>query len=128
MPKSSVQRTLRGLSIALFLEALVLYTASVAALWTLFSGGENSLITVGALAVITLGCAIWLTFVARAIPQGMRWARSAAIFWQLMQLTIAFGTYDVSVFGALAIALPTGAVLITLFTKDVVQATGSSKS
>jgi hypothetical protein len=44
-----------------------------------------------------------------------------------MQLTIAFGTYDVSVLGALAIALPTAAVLITLFTKDVVAATSQAR-
>jgi hypothetical protein len=75
------------------------------------------------LALVALGAALWLTFASKAIRQGKRWARSAGIFWQLMQITFAFGTYDFSVLLALAIALPSGAVLITLFTKDVAEAT-----
>jgi hypothetical protein len=45
-----------------------------------------------------------------------------------MQITISFGTYDFSVIAALAIALPSGAVLITLFTKDVAEATSQPRS
>jgi len=127
MPKSSVQRTLKGLAIAYLLEALVLYIATGAAIWALIVGNTISLATTLALAAFTLGVALWLTSAARAITKGKRWARTAGIFWQLMQLTIAFGTYDVSVLGALAIALPTGAVLITLFTKDVVAATSQAR-
>jgi hypothetical protein len=127
MPKSSVQRTLKGLAIAYLLEALVLYIATGAAIWALIVGNTISLATTLALAAFTLGVALWLTSAAKAITKGKRWARTAGIFWQLMQLTIAFGTYDVSVLGAIAIALPTAAVLITLFTKDVVAATSQSR-
>jgi hypothetical protein len=127
MPKSSVQRTLKGLAIAYLLEALVLYIATGAAIWALIEGNTISLATTLALAAFTLGVALWLTSAAKAITKGKRWARTAGIFWQLMQLTIAFGTYDVSVIGALAIALPTTAVLITLFTKDVVAATSQTR-
>ena len=127
MPKSSVQRTLKGLAIAYLLEALVLYIATGAAIWALIVVNTISLATTLALAAFTLGVALWLTSAAKAITKGKRWARTAGIFWQLMQLTIAFGTYDVSVIGALAIALPTGAVLITLFTKDVVAATSQAR-
>ena len=127
MPKSSVQRTLKGLAIAYLLEALVLYIATGTAIWALIVGNTISLVTTLALAAFTLGVALWLTSAAKAITKGKRWARTAGIFWQLMQLTIAFGTYDVSVLGALAIALPTAAVLITLFTKDVVAATSQAR-
>ena len=127
MPKSSVQSTLKGLAIAYLLEALVLYIATGAAIWALIVGNTISLVTTLALAAFTLGVALWLTSAAKAITKGKRWARTAGIFWQLMQLTIAFGTYDVSVIGALAIALPTTAVLITLFTKDVVAATSQAR-
>jgi hypothetical protein len=123
MPKSSVQRTLNGLSIALYLEALVLYLAAGAAIWTLFSGEENSLVTVAFLALVSLGAAVWLTFAAKGITKGKRWARSAGTFWQLMQIAIGFGVYDASVIGAVVILLLSGAVLVTLFTKDVVAAT-----
>jgi hypothetical protein len=39
-----------------------------------------------------------------------------------MLITVSFGIYEVSVLGALAIALPAGAVLITLFSKAVSEA------
>jgi hypothetical protein len=128
MPKSSVQRTLKGLAIAYLLEALVLYIATGAAIWALFAGQTISLVTTLALAALTLGAALWLTSAASAIVKGKRWARTAGIFWQLMQITISFGTYDFSVIAALAIALPSGAVLITLFTKDVAEATSQPRS
>jgi hypothetical protein len=128
MPKSSVQRTLKGLAIALILEATVLYIATGASIWALITGDTTSVVTGSALAAICLGVALWLTSAARAITKGKRWARSAGIFWQLMQITISFGVYEASVLGALAIALASGAVLITLFTKDVAAATSQPRS
>lgn len=128
MPKSSAQRTLKGLAIALILEATVLYIATGASIWALITGDTTSVVTGVALAAICLGVALWLTSAARAITKGKRWARSAGIFWQLMQITISFGVYEASVLGALAIALASGAVLITLFTKDVAAATSQPRS
>jgi len=128
MPKSSVQRTLRGLSIAFLLEATVLYLGTGAAIWSFISGAATSVITDLAFAAICLGVALWLTSAARAITKGKRWARSAGIFWQLIQLAIAIGTIDVSIPGALAIAIPSIAVFVTLFTKDVVAATGENRN
>lgn len=123
MPKPSVQKTLNILAVAYLLEALVLYLASAGAVMALFSDEPNSLVSVLALAAMALGAGLWLTFAARAIRQGKRWARSSGIFWQLMLITVSFGIYEVSVLGALAIALPAGAVLITLFTKAVSEVT-----
>lgn len=128
MPKSSAQRTLKGLAIAFILEATVLYIPTGASIWALITGDTTSLVTGAALAAICLGVALWLTSAARAITKGKRWARSAGIFWQLMQITISFGVYEASVLGALAIALASGAVLITLFTKDVAAATSQPRS
>jgi hypothetical protein len=127
MPKSSVQRTLRGLSIAFLLEATVLYIATGASIWALITGDTTSFITGAALTAICLGAALWLTYAGLAITKGKRWARSAGIFWQLMQITISFGIYEVNSLAALTVALASGAVLITLFTKDVVAATGESR-
>jgi len=127
MPKSSVQRTLRGLAIAYLLEALVLYIATGASIWALITGDTTSVVTGAALSAICLGVALWLTSAARAITKGKRWARSAGIFWQLMQITISFGLFEVNLLAAKAIALASSAVLITLFTKDVVAATGVSR-
>jgi hypothetical protein len=127
MPKSSVRRTLKGLAIAFLLEALVLYIATAASIWALIIGDTTSVVTGAALAAICLGVALWLTSAARAITKGKRWARSAGVFWQLMQITISFGLYEVNILAALGVVLASGAVLITLFTKDVVAATGQSR-
>jgi hypothetical protein len=122
MPNPSVQKTLNVLAAAFLLEAIVLFLGSGAALIALFSDERNTFITVAFLAVMALGAGLWLSFAARAIRQGKRWARSSGIFWQLLLITVSFGIYDVSVIGALAIALPAGAVLITLFSKAVSEA------
>ena len=123
MPKPSIQKTLNILSAAYLVEAIVLYLASVGAVMALFNDEPKSVPTLVALAVMALGAGLWMTFAAKEIRQGKRWARSAGIFWQLMLITVSFGIYEVSVIGALGIALPAGAVLITLFTKAVSDAT-----
>ena len=123
MPKPSIQKTLNILAVAYLLEALVLYLASAGAVMALFNDEPKSVPTLVALAVMALGAGLWMTMAAKGIRQGKRWARSAGIFWQLMLITVSFGIYDLSVLGALAIALPAGAVLITLFTKAVSDVT-----
>jgi hypothetical protein len=123
MPNPSVQKTLNILSAAYLVEALALYLAVAGAIMALFSDEPKSVPTLVALAAMALGAGLWMTFAAKGIRQGRRWARSAGIFWQLMLITVSFGIYEVSVLGALAIALPAGAVLITLFTKAVSEAT-----
>jgi hypothetical protein len=88
---------------------------------------SKALLTDSALVLLTLGAAIWLTFAGLAITKGKRWARSAGVFWQLIQLTIALGTFEASLLGGLAIAIPSIAVFITLFIPDVVRATSETR-
>ena len=123
MGKFTIQTTLRALSVAYYLEALVLYIATTAIIWAMATSPTKALLTDSALVILTLGAAIWLTFAARAILRGKRWARSAGIFWQLIQLAIASGTFEASLLYGYAIAIPSLAVLFTLFTKTVVKAT-----
>ncbi|MBJ7281444.1 MAG: hypothetical protein JHD31_06240 [Rhodoluna sp.] len=127
MGKFTIQATLRALSIAYYLEALVLYIATVAIIWAMATSTTKALLTDSALVVLTLGAAIWLTFAGRAILRGKRWARSAGIFWQLIQLAIALGTFEASLLYGYAIAIPSLTVLFTLFTKAVVKATSESR-
>jgi len=123
MGKFTIQTTLRALSVAYYLEALVLYIATTAIIWAMATSPTKALLTDSALVILTLGAAIWLTFAGRAILRGKRWARSAGIFWQLIQLAIASGTFEASLLYGYAIAIPSLAVLFTLFTKTVVKAT-----
>jgi len=127
MGKIKIQTTLRAISVAFFLEALVLFVATVAIVWGMTTSQAGALLTNSALVVLTLSAGVWLTFAGIAITKGKRWARSAGVFWQLIQLAIALGTFEASLLGGFAIALPSLAVLFTLFSSEVVKATSGSK-
>jgi hypothetical protein len=127
MGKIKIQITLRAISVAFFLEALVLFVATVAIIWGMTTSQAGALLTNSALVVLTLSAGVWLTFAGIAITKGKRWARSAGVFWQLIQLAIALGTFEASLLGGFAIALPSLAVLFTLFSSEVVKATSESK-
>jgi hypothetical protein len=127
MRKPQIKTTLMGLAIAYLLEAIVLYVLTGITIWAMVSGEAKAILTDSALVVLTGGAALWLTFASRALLKQKRWARSAGVFWQLIQLTIAFGTFEANVIWGLAIALPSILVLITLFTKEVVQATSENR-
>ena len=127
MGKLNIRTTLRAISIAYFLEALVLYIATIASIWAMVTSQSKALLTDSALVLLTLGAAIWLTFAGLAITRGKRWARSAGVFWQLIQLTIALGTFEASLLGGLAIAVPSIAVLLSLFLPEVVRATAETR-
>ena len=127
MGKIKIQTTLRAISVAFFLEALVLFVATVAIIWGMTTSQAGALLTNSALVVLTLSAGVWLTFAGIAITKGKRWARSAGVFWQLIQLAIALGTFEASLLGGFAIALPSLAVLFTLFSSEVVKATSDSR-
>ena len=127
MGKINIQTTLRAISVAFFLEALVLYVATIAIIWGMTTSQARALLTNSALVVLTLSAGVWLTFAGIAITKGKRWARSAGVFWQLIQIAIALGTFEASLLGGFAIALPSLAVLFTLFSSEVVKATSESK-
>ncbi|MEY2816102.1 MAG: hypothetical protein RJA78_678 [Actinomycetota bacterium] len=127
MGKIKIQTTLRAISVAFFLEALVLFVATIAITWGMTTSQAGALLTNSALVVLTLSAGVWLTFAGIAITKGKRWARSAGVFWQLIQLAIALGTFEASLLGGFAIALPSLAVLFTLFSSEVVKATSESK-
>ena len=127
MGKIKIQTTLRAISVAFFLEALVLFVATVAIIWGMTTSQAGALLTNSALVVLTLSAGVWLTFAGIAITKGKRWARSAGVFWQLIQIAIALGTFEASLLGGFAMALPSLAVLFTLFSSEVVKATSESK-
>lgn len=127
MGKINIQTTLRALAIAYFLEALVLFLATVAIVWGMTTSQAGALLTNSALVVLTLSAGVWLSFAGIAITKGKRWARSAGVFWQLIQIAIALGTFEASLLGGFAIALPSLAVLFTLFSAGVVKATSEAR-
>lgn len=123
MPKLNLELTLKGLAVAYLLEALVMYVATGVIIWAMITGSATAILTDSILALLTGLAAVWLTLAAKAILKRRRWARSAGVFWQLIQLTIAFGTFEVSVIAGLAIAVPSVLVLFVLFNRQIVEAT-----
>ncbi|MBU6144536.1 MAG: hypothetical protein KGQ56_03600 [Acidobacteria bacterium] len=123
MPKLNLELTLKGLAVAYLLEALVMYVATGVIIWAMISGSATAILTDSILALLTGLAAVWLTLAAKAILKRRRWARSAGVFWQLIQLTIAFGTFEASVIAGLAIAIPSVLVFFVLFNRQIVEAT-----
>lgn len=106
-------------------QIVVLYLLSSYAIATL-AGQVKSLPTMLALAALGLIVAIWLAFVFKALYEGRRWARSGAIFWQLVQLTIAWGSFTgqfANVAIGIGLIVPSVAVIALLFNKPVFDAT-----
>ncbi|MEY3846722.1 MAG: hypothetical protein RJA66_989 [Actinomycetota bacterium] len=106
-------------------QLVVLYLLSSYVLATL-AGQVKSLPTMLALAALGLIVAIWLAYVVKALYDGRRWARSGAIFWQLVQLAIAWGSFTGQFANAaigIGLIVPSVAVIALLFTKPVFNAT-----
>jgi hypothetical protein len=106
-------------------QIVVLYLLSSYVIATL-AGQVKSLPTMLALAGLGLVVAVWLAYVFKALYAGRRWARSGAIFWQLVQLTIAWGSFTGQFANAaigIALIVPSVLVIGLLFTKPVFDAT-----
>lgn len=92
----------------------------------LVSGDTRSLVTSVALFALVAAASAWVIFVAFSLFRGKRWARSAGVFWQLVQLAVATGSFS-GQFGSQAIGwaliIPSVLVLATLLSKKVVAAT-----
>lgn len=95
----------------------------------LLAGETQSITTAVALLALVLATAAWLFFVAIKLLAGRRWARSAAVFWQLVQLAVASASFS-GQFGSQAIGwlliIPSVLVMALLFTKKVIAATSAT--
>lgn len=111
------------------IEGLVLGALGVQLALSLILGTARNLLTSVALFALVAGAATWLVFVALSLWRGRRWARSAGVFWQLVQLAIATGSFS-GQFGSQAIGwgliIPSLVVLFLLLSKKVVAATMGS--
>jgi hypothetical protein len=106
-------------------QIVVLYLLSSYVIATL-AGQVKSLPTMLALAGLGLVAAVWLAYVFKGLYAGRRWARSGAIFWQLVQLTIAWGSFTGQFANAgigIALIVPSVLVIGLLFSKPVFDAT-----
>ncbi len=108
------------------LEASVLAFFGVQLGLGILAGESRAFTTAIALFAMVAAAAAWLFYVAFSLTRAKRWARSAALFWQLVMLAIASGSFT-GQFGSQAIGwalvAPAAVVLILIFTKPVVEST-----
>ena len=117
---------LKAILAILGIELLVLLAIVVAYVVATLAGDVRDLPTMLALVALGLGVATWLGFVIKALIAGRRWARSGALFWQLVQLTVAWGSFTGEFANpaiGLGLIVPSLTVIALLFTKPVFDAT-----
>ena len=109
-----------GVEFSVLIAIVVTYVVATLA------GEVRSLPTMLALAALGLVLAVWLAFVVKSLASGRRWARNGAIFWQLVQLTVAWGSFTGKFANPLigvGLILPSLTVIVLLFEKSVFAAT-----
>jgi len=82
--------------------------------------------TLIALCVVIGGTAAFLFFVSRQLVFRKRWARSAAVFWQLIQIAIAWNSFTGEVLGyyfGVWLLVTAFVALYFLFNRRVVELT-----
>jgi hypothetical protein len=92
-PKRVAPRSIKVVVGILAIEALA---PGFLAAWDLLDIVTGKAIMIEALLAqfaLWLGAALWVAFTAKRLYEGRAWARSAAVFWQLVQLSIAWGSF-----------------------------------
>jgi uncharacterized membrane protein YhaH (DUF805 family) len=109
-----------GVELCVLIAIVVTYVVATLA------GEVKNLPTMVALAALGLILVVWLALTVKALRDGRRWARNAAIFWQLVQLTVAWGSFTGEFANpaiGVGLILPSLAVIVLLFEKSVFAAT-----
>ena len=116
---------LRVAVMVIFAEALA--TSVVAVFFVVALVTDAKLVgTLIALCVVIGGTAAFLFFVSRQLVFRKRWARSAAVFWQLIQIAIAWNSFTGEVLGyyfGVWLLVTAFVALYFLFNKRVVELT-----
>ncbi|MEY4263236.1 MAG: hypothetical protein RLY88_944 [Actinomycetota bacterium] len=124
--KAKMPASLRFVAVLVGLEGLFVVGLAVSMLVGLLTGEARSFVTLVALIALVAAAGAWVVSVAFALSKAKRWARSATLFWQLVQLAVATGSFT-GQFGNAAIGwgliLPSAAVLVALFQKATIEAT-----
>jgi hypothetical protein len=129
MPMKNLKKLPTGLLtviVVVALEASVLAYFGIELGLGILAGESRAFTTAVALFAMVAAASAWLFYVAFSLTRSKRWARSAALFWQLVMLAIASGSFT-GQFGSQAIGwalvAPAVLVLALVFTKPVVEAT-----
>lgn len=100
-----------------------------AAAWLVFellTATAASLASAAAILVLVLITALWVSAIARGALRRRSWIRGAAFTWQLVQIAVAIGFFQGLYARAdlgWALLVPSLAVIVLLFTPQVIAAT-----
>ena len=109
-------------------EAALLWAAVIWLILELLTDQPTSFASALAILAIAVIAAAWVTTITVATLRGRSWIRAAAVTWQLVQVFIAIGCFQG--FYARpdlgwALLVPSVLVLVLLFTRSVIEATGT---
>ena len=113
-------------TILVALEGLAMGAISARLGLALVLGDTKSLVTSVALFALVAAATVWVFFISRGLGRGKRWARSGALFWQLVQLSVASASFSGQFGNAVigwSLIVPSVLVLALVFSKSVVKAT-----
>ncbi|GAA2171836.1 hypothetical protein GCM10009846_07360 [Agrococcus versicolor] len=110
------------LAVIVFVEAVALLGVAIWSVVTVI-GTEARELTAGLFwAACLAGVAFFLVQAGRGVLDGRSWSRAAVVVWQVLQIGVAFGTYNGAegpVPLALAMFVPALAALVLVFRKPV---------
>ena len=101
-------------------EALTSAAVTIYFFYGLLSGQEKSLQMILGIIILMIAATSFLTAATFNLVKGKRWARSGIIFWQILQISIGWGSLggeNENVPVAIAIFASSAIVTIMLFTK-----------
>lgn len=124
-PDNTLKNIYLAVTVLIAIEALALIGCTLWLLVEIILGQSRSIEAAGMLVALVAVAAIWVGLIALRIREGVRWARSSAVFWQTCQLAIAWGSFTGSNANAaigIALIVPSVLVLALLFSKPVIKA------
>lgn len=105
----------------LLFEALAPALLSIGQIIDLVTGAAVVVPAALALLALWLGATLWVGLAARRLYEGRAWARSASVFWQLVQLAVASASFTGESANAWiggGLILTSALVLFLLFSKE----------
>ena len=122
MPAKDLPMALKAAAALVFVESAAVFAGAGYFAYGIITDQARSLATLLALVVFTAALASWIAYVATSLLKAKKFARTAAIFWQLCQLSVAFGSFTGQFANAMvgyAILIPSVAVIVLLFQRNV---------
>jgi hypothetical protein len=118
------------LALIIFLESAVLVAALGYLIFELGNEEPQSYPSAVALTVLTAIAAIWVAVIGINVLRRQPWIRGAAVVWQVLQISVAIGSFQ-GVFARPDIGwlllIPAIIVLVLLFTRPVLLQTARSE-